>query len=59
MFAFNTFNDFTKGYEGYPTKALMVYGVGTLVFIVVGALIFTSIKGEDSYEKLISEGVDL
>ncbi|MCT4631947.1 MAG: sodium-dependent transporter [Firmicutes bacterium] len=59
MFAFNTYIDFTKGYEGYPTKALMVYGVGTLVFIVLGALVFTNIKGEDSYEKLISEGVDL
>jgi NSS family neurotransmitter:Na+ symporter len=56
MFVFNTYIDFTKGYEGYSIKALMVYGVGTLVFIVVGAAIFNNIKGTDRNEDQISRG---
>ena len=56
MFVFNTYIDFTKGYEGYSLKALMVYGVGTLVFIVVGAAIFNSIKGADGNKDQISRG---
>ncbi|SHJ11408.1 neurotransmitter:Na+ symporter, NSS family [Dethiosulfatibacter aminovorans DSM 17477] len=56
MFVFNTYVDFTKGYEGYSLKALMVYGVGTLVFIVVGALVFNRIKGEDEKNNQISRG---
>jgi NSS family neurotransmitter:Na+ symporter len=56
MFVFNTYIDFTKGYEGYSIKALMVYGVGTLVFIVVGAVIFNNIKVTDRNEDQISRG---
>ncbi len=59
MFLFNTYTDFSKGYEGYSIKALSVYGGGTLVIILLGALVFKSFKGNDEHERIINEGVKM
>jgi NSS family neurotransmitter:Na+ symporter len=59
MFVFNTYTDFTKGYEGYSIKALSVYGGGTLVIIVLGAVFFKALRGNDTHESLIGEGVKM
>ncbi|WP_066500599.1 sodium-dependent transporter [Abyssisolibacter fermentans] len=59
MFLFNTYIDFTKGYEGYPIKALLVIGGGTVVIISIAALIIANINGSKEYQRMISEGVDI
>jgi len=59
MFAFNAFNDFTKGYEGYSIKALSVYGGGTLLLIVIFAIYLKSIHGNLNHEQQMGKGVKM
>lgn len=44
MFAYNTFVDFTQGYEGYPLSALLVMGAGTLLLLLLVSILFTTVK---------------
>jgi len=59
MFIFNTYIDFTKGYEGYSIEALSVFGGGTLAIILVMAFVLKSIKGSGDHEQFIGEGVKM
>jgi len=59
MFAFNAFNDFTKGYEGYSIKALSVYGDGTLLIILLFSIYLKSIRGNLTHENQMGKGVKM
>jgi len=59
MFAFNAFNDFTKGYEGYSIKALSVYGGGTLLIILLFSIYLKSIRGNLTHENQMGKGVKM
>jgi len=51
-------NDINNPYEGYPLKALMIFGVLLLVATIIGAFILSNVKGSKVFEDHISEGVD-
>lgn len=57
MFIFNTYIDFTQGYEGYDVKALIVIGGGTLLLIAVFSLLLTHIRGNTSHKSQMGKGV--
>ena len=59
MFAFNTFIDFTQGYEGYSLRALLAYGGGTLLLLAFMSVVVTALKGQDGHEVRLGKGVDL
>jgi NSS family neurotransmitter:Na+ symporter len=46
---------FKDGYGGYPTNLLLIFGLGSLVLVVVGAVVFTLIKGRKSYLEVPEE----
>lgn len=56
MFGYNTFIDFTKGYEGYPLSALLVMGAGTLLLLLVVSIFFTVAKGHGTNKVVATEG---
>lgn len=47
MLVMNTIGDIVKPYEGYEFSALMIFGVGSLAFLVIGATIMSHIKTND------------
>lgn len=59
MFIYNTFIDITKGYEGYPTNALLIIGGGLVLLMIIVAFVLASIKGSDDYKTMLSKGVDM
>lgn len=59
MFVFNTYIDFTKGYEGYSLKALLAYGGGTLLILIFLSLVFKGLRGHNNHEKQLGKGVDI
>ncbi len=42
------YEEITKGYEGYPVKALLIYGVGTSILIVIATIVATVKKWPDN-----------
>lgn len=44
LLATNTYKDFTAYYEGYPGSAQLVFGVGSLLFIVLTSVGFTKYR---------------
>lgn len=58
MIVLKIIEDFRIPYEGYPVASLLVYGVGTIILIVVFGLIFSAVKGSDNFETSLEEGVN-
>lgn len=49
--------DIISPYEGYPSKALLIFGLFTMIISLVLAWILVKVPGSKSFEKNISEGV--
>jgi NSS family neurotransmitter:Na+ symporter len=58
MIVLKIIEDFKIPYEGYSLKALLVFGVGTVLSTVVIGFIFSSIKGSSDFETSLQEGVN-
>lgn len=58
MFVFNTYIDFTQGYEGYSLGALIVIGIGSLCILLLLSIVFTALKGQKNYENNLGKGVN-
>jgi NSS family neurotransmitter:Na+ symporter len=59
MFIFNTYTDFTKGYDTYKVSALAIIGGGTLVILFILSYLFSKIRGDQSHELFLGKGVDI
>ena len=52
MLILNTKTFITKGYGGYAQLDVNIYGWGSIAIIVIGAVVFTAMKGKDGYRDL-------
>ncbi|MGL4485283.1 MAG: sodium-dependent transporter [Anaerovoracaceae bacterium] len=49
------FGYFTEGYGGYDSSVLLVFGLGAILLVIIGAIILTAMKGKDGYRDLSKE----
>jgi len=54
MLVLNIKTYITEGYGGYAQLDITLYGWGAVLIIVLGSIIFTSMKGKDGYRDLSS-----
>jgi neurotransmitter:Na+ symporter, NSS family len=40
---------FKDGYGGYPTNLLLIFGLGSIIAVIVGAIVLTVVKGKKGY----------
>ena len=46
---------FKDGYGGYPTNLLLIFGLGCILLVIVGAIVLTAMKGRKSYLEVPDE----